>query len=136
MSAGFLLFIDEAGEEGLQRVRPDDKDGSSEYFIMAGVIIRASRYNELKNFMKEIRVEFKIENNTPIHFRDLDDTQIEFLVKKIKEFKFLIVAVVSNKRNMKGYRNRRIEKIEYEIKRNKITPKNSSWFIIILFATF
>ena len=47
MSFGFYLFIDEAGDEGLERVRPMHEDGSSEYFVLCGVLVRASRYAEL-----------------------------------------------------------------------------------------
>ena len=40
MSFGFYLFIDEAGDEGLERVRPMHEDGSSEYFVLCGVLVR------------------------------------------------------------------------------------------------
>jgi hypothetical protein len=128
MSSKFLLFIDEAGEEGIKKVRPIDEGGSSEYFVMAGIIISTLRHDELKNFMLSLKVKLGINKDVPIHFRDLDESQIGIILENLRNFKFGIAACVSNKRNMRGYKIERIEEIDYEIKNNRKVPKKNSYF--------
>jgi hypothetical protein len=36
----YVAYIDESGDQGLQKVKPIDPDGSSEWLIVAGVLIR------------------------------------------------------------------------------------------------
>ena len=37
----YVLFIDEAGDDGLTRVKPIDPDGASEWLVISGVLVRA-----------------------------------------------------------------------------------------------
>jgi hypothetical protein len=72
---GFYLFIDEAGDEGLDRVRPLDPNGASEYFVLCGILVRASKYAELAQSFNKAKAKLGKEAADPVHFRDLDDAQ-------------------------------------------------------------
>jgi hypothetical protein len=61
MRYGFYLFIDEAGDEGLERIRPIAPDGSSEYFVMCGVLVRTTKYAELAQSFNSIKL--KVQGN-------------------------------------------------------------------------
>lgn len=129
MQFGFLLFIDEAGDEGISRVRPIDPDGSPEYFVIAGVIIRSENYQKIKDAVQRIKQNFGLRDVEQLHFRDLDPNQQLLTIRELSKLKFGIVAVVSNKRNMRKYRNKRIEKKVFEVDgHGRIRPQNYSWF--------
>lgn len=70
---GFTLFVDESGDEGTEKVRPLDEDGASEYFVMAGLLIRTSRIPELNRMMESLRTELGLATDEEIHYRDLSD---------------------------------------------------------------
>jgi hypothetical protein len=126
---GYTLYIDEAGDEGIARVRPVDKDGASEYFVLAGVLIRSSRVNGLNEHVNLMRSAALVSSGEEIHFRDLaSDAQLA-VIRTASEFKAGLICVVSNKRNMRGYRNRRVEAGILETKRNgRLAPQKYNWF--------
>lgn len=133
MRNGFLLFIDEAGDEGLDRVRPIDPNGGSEYFVLAGVLVRANRYAELVQSFNSIKLRIGMTASDVIHFRDLRSDQQQTLVKEISKLRIGLVAIVSNKRNMLQYRNTRCETKIFEIVKGRQRPKKQHWFYNNLF---
>lgn len=108
---GYVLYVDESGNDGYTTVRPIDPDGGSEWFILAGVLLHAK--NELKpvEWVREFKQQsIKGAQREDLHFMTLTDPQrisvCEFLATKHVRF----FAVISNKRNMRGYRNPRAER--------------------------
>lgn len=133
MSSGFCLFIDEAGDEGLERIRPVDENGASEYFVLCGVLVRTGKYPELVQAFARIKAEIGLLASDQIHFRDLSDEQKLVVVRSIAELRLQLIAVVSNKRNMRGYRNLRCEKKNLEFSRGRLRPRRYNWFYNNLF---
>lgn len=43
MTYGYIAYIDEAGDPGLNKVRPIDANGASEWLILSAVVIKAER---------------------------------------------------------------------------------------------
>ncbi|WP_410051325.1 DUF3800 domain-containing protein [Bradyrhizobium sp. SZCCHNR1051] len=128
MSCGFLLFIDEAGDEGLDRIRPLNEDGASEYFVLCGVLVRTTRYQALIRSFNDIKREIGLAPHDEVHFRDLDDNQKLALLKALARTQIGLVAIVSNKRNMARYRNLRCEARNMEFVRGKYRPRRYNWF--------
>lgn len=128
MNHGFYLFIDEAGDEGIERIRPIDPEGSSEYFVLAGFLIRSHRYNEIARLIIDLKSRIGIPSYKPIHFRDLTDAQKDIVVKYISNIKIGIIAIVSNKLNMRGYRNKFCEAKYYYVKKDRIVPAKNNYF--------
>lgn len=133
MGFGFYLFIDEAGDEGLERIRPIDEDGASEYFVMCGVLVRATRHAELVQSFNKIKTNIGMHASDQIHFRDLDDANKLAVISGLSRLKFGLVAIVSNKRNMAKYRNLRCEAKNFEIARGRSRPQRYNWFYNGLF---
>lgn len=126
---GFTLYIDEAGDEGVSRVRPIDGDGASEYFVLAGVLIQSARVRELNDHIATMKSAANLAAGSEIHFRDLSPDEQLAVVRSASEFKAGLLCVTSNKRNMRGYRNRRVEASILETKRNgKVAPQKYNWF--------
>lgn len=133
MSCGFYLFIDEAGDEGLDRIRPIDPGGASEYFVLSGVLVRASKYQELAQAFNAIKPKIGITSTDQIHFRDLDESKKMLVVSLLADLKFGLIAIVSNKRNMRRYRNSRCEAKNLEFSRGRHRPRKYNWFYNGLF---
>jgi hypothetical protein len=128
MSCGFFLFIDEAGDEGLDRIRPLNKDGASEYFVLCGLLIRATKYQELVQSFNKAKHAIGLTSDDEIHFRDLDDDQKWIVLNALSQLKLGLVAIVSNKRNMLRYRNSRCEAKNMEFVRGRYRPRRYNWF--------
>jgi hypothetical protein len=126
---GYVLFIDEAGDEGIERVSPIHPNGASEYFVLAGVIVRASRLLEVRSTLLRIKSAVGLEAGAELHFRDLSYENQLVAIRELGNFKAGFFCVASNKRNMIGYRNRRVEASILETKRNgRVGPQKYNWF--------
>jgi hypothetical protein len=133
MACGFYLFVDEAGDEGLNRVKPIDPDGASEYFVLCGVLVRTGNYPALVQSLNSIKQKIGINPLEQIHFRDLNDDQKLAVISSLAQLKFGLVAIVSNKRNMRGYRNLRCETKNLEFVHGRYRPRRYNWFYNGLF---
>lgn len=133
MAHGFYLFVDEAGDEGLDRVRPRDPNGASEYFVLCGVLVRTTKYLELVQSFNRSKVRLGIDASDQVHFRDLNDAQKLSITSSLATLKLGLVAIVSNKQNMQGYRNLRCEAKNLEVIRGRVRPRRYNWFYNGLF---
>ncbi|ANK79396.1 MAG: hypothetical protein TEF_00280 [Rhizobiales bacterium NRL2] len=107
----YILYIDEAGDDGLKRVRPLDDGGSSEWLIIAGVLIRASREAEVKDWVRDIRNGLPGRVTRDFHFRRLNPAKKLHVCQAMADLSARYFVVCSNKKNMRGYRNPLAEKI-------------------------
>lgn len=101
----YIAFIDEAGESGLQSVRPIDPKGSTEWLILGGVLIAADREKDtlpwVWDAMKEARTQQKI-----LHFANLRHPLAqEAICRSLAKQPARFFVVASNKKNMVGYKN-------------------------------
>src|SRR5262249_35903071 len=80
-----------------------------------------------------IKQKIGVDPSEPIHFRDLADDQKLAVVSNLAELKFGLVAIVSNKRNMRGYRNLRCEAKNLEYSHGRYRPRKYNWFYNGLF---
>jgi len=107
---GYVLFVDESGDDGYSRVWPIDPNGASEWLVLGGVLVKAERSLETVNWVRTFKKGIKGSQRPDLHFYTLSDDKrleaCEFLAgKPVRCF-----AVISNKRNMRGYRNFRAER--------------------------
>jgi hypothetical protein len=102
---GYVAYIDESGDDGLRAVKPISTPGSSEWLILAAVVIRAERQNEVSQWVEQIRSNFRNPQTSTIHFTDLNDTKKATACRAIAGFDVRCFVVASNKKNMEGYNN-------------------------------
>jgi hypothetical protein len=107
----YVAYIDEAGDPGLNKVRPIDPDGASEWLILSAVVIQAKREPHVVSWVDAIRDGIGVKQRRYLHYRDLSDTRKRTVAKCMAELPIRGFAVCSNKKNMRGYRNSRAEKI-------------------------
>lgn len=108
---GYIAYIDEAGDPGLKTVRPIDANGSSEWLVLAAVVIKASREPEVKDWVGNIVSDLGIRQRRDLHYRDLSPTRKIAAGKKISALPIRAFAICSNKKNMRRYHNPRAAKI-------------------------
>jgi hypothetical protein len=103
----YVLYIDEAGDPGIERVRPIDPKGSTEWFVLAGSLYNASEVSRSVSFVKRQVTELRIRGRGDMHFRELSDGKKKLICSALSEEPSLNFVVASNKRNMRKYRNAR-----------------------------
>ncbi|QIE55896.1 DUF3800 domain-containing protein [Pikeienuella piscinae] len=103
----YVLFIDEAGDDGLHRVLPIDENGASEWLTIGGLLIRAENERKLVDWVKEVRYEINARQGPALHFRNLSPTKKRAACDTLAKMPVRDFCVCSNKKNMRGHRNER-----------------------------
>jgi hypothetical protein len=107
----YVAFIDEAGDPGLKRVRPLDPEGSSEWLMVAGVVIRAEHEVHLRPWIQELHESLGNHQMRDLHFAKLSPTRKLAVCTYVAGLPVRCFVVCSNKQNMKGHRNPLAEQI-------------------------
>jgi hypothetical protein len=107
---GYILYVDEFGDDGFQTVRPIDPRGGSEWMVLSGVLVHEKNYLRTGQWVRDFKSGIKGATRPDLHFADLSDRHriraCQFLAKQhVRCF-----SITSNKRNMRGYRNLRAER--------------------------
>ncbi|HEY9010846.1 MAG TPA: DUF3800 domain-containing protein, partial [Devosia sp.] len=84
---GYTLYIDEAGDEGIGRVRPLQPDGASEFFVLAGLMVRSTRLGEVRLALSRVKNVAGVPADKELHFRDLGDTAQDAAISELAKFK-------------------------------------------------
>lgn len=71
MDHHYTLFIDEAGDDKVDRLKPDSPDGNSEWLCLGGYLIRAETENELEGRRDAILEAIQQKPGGVLHFRNL-----------------------------------------------------------------
>ncbi|WP_312532019.1 DUF3800 domain-containing protein [Paracoccus sp. (in: a-proteobacteria)] len=101
----YVLFIDEAGDDGLKKVKPIDPDGSSEWLIVAGLLVRAEDEAKCRVWLDEIRVDINATQSDSLHYRKLSPAKRIRAAQLLAAMDVRIFTLASNKRNMRGHHN-------------------------------
>lgn len=107
---GYVLYIDESGDDGFETVRPIDATGGSEWMVLSGVLLHEKNQLTPVDWVREFKAGIKNATRQDLHFADLTDSH------RLRACSFLAAkhmrcfVVISNKRNMRGYRNPRAER--------------------------
>lgn len=106
----YVLYIDEAGDDGLKKVLPIDPDGSSEWLCIGAVLIRAENENKVDSWVANIREDIAATQSDVLHFRRLSPMKRRRACVLLAELPCRVFAVCSNKKNMRGHNNERAAK--------------------------
>ncbi|MCJ8334993.1 MAG: DUF3800 domain-containing protein [Epibacterium sp.] len=105
----YVLYIDEAGDDALNKVQPLDPNGASEWLILAGYLIRAEHEADCRDWLNGIAEDINSHSRV-IHFRKLSPRKGNRAAELLATHPSRAVIVASNKKNMRGYRNERAAK--------------------------
>lgn len=106
----YVLYIDEAGDDGLKRVKPIDKNGGSEWLCIGGLLVRAQYEADTVQWVKDIRADINAVQGPALHYRDLSPTKRRRACELLAEQPCRFFSVASNKKNMRGHNNTRAAK--------------------------
>lgn len=107
----YVAYIDEAGDPHLTKVRPIDENGGTEWIMLSAVVIRAKWEPEVASWINKIRDDLGLDKKGAIHYRNLSPARRLAAAKIVAELPLRAFAICSNKKNMRGYRNSKAEKI-------------------------
>jgi len=106
----YILFIDEAGDDGLKTVRPIDVKGGTEWLCISGFLIRSNNEEKLASQLNALRVDINSTQSNTLHFRKLSPTKKARAAEIVAKIPSRAFVVMSNKKNMRGYSNVRAAK--------------------------
>lgn len=94
----FVAYVDEAGDEGLGKLRETGKGGGQSRWLSLGCfIVNAENDRKLPGLRNSILARFPKTQKRELHFRNLSHEQKIVAVKAISEFKAGICVICSNK---------------------------------------
>jgi hypothetical protein len=102
---GYVAYIDESGDDGLRAVKPRSVPGSSEWLVLAAVVMRADNQAKVAEWVASIRSNFRNPQSSTVHFADLNDAKKAIACAAISGLDLRCFVVASNKKNMQGYSN-------------------------------
>ncbi len=100
----YVAYIDESGDDGVGRVKPDDPNGASEWFTLSAVVIRVETRLEVP-WVHDALKAAGLNQRKILHFQDLDQWQRTLVCSSIATKPLRCFTAMSNKRNMRGYHN-------------------------------
>lgn len=103
----YVLYIDEAGDDGLRRVRPIDKVGGTEWLCIGAVLVRKDNEDNVVQWVKDIRADIDAKQGPVLHYRNLSPTKKLRACELLSQKEAVFFIVCSNKKNMRGYQNSR-----------------------------
>lgn len=104
----YVAYIDESGDDGVASVRPIDADGATEWFVLSALVVRAEAQRETV-WVRDILKQIRLEQRRTLHFQPLDDWRRTLVCANLAKLPVRCFAVISNKTNMHGYRNKKAE---------------------------
>lgn len=103
----YVLFVDEAGDDGLTKVKPIDPDGASEWLVITGLLVRAEDEARCRDWLQVLRTDINAVQSSTLHFRKLSPSKQVRAATLLAGLPVRIFTVCSNKKNMRGYSNER-----------------------------
>ena len=101
----YIAYIDEAGDDGLKRVRPIDENGSSEWMMLSAVVVKATREKEVESWVEDIRSGLWRHQAGDIHFSKLNANKKLYVCEQMAGLSARYFVLCSNKKNMRQYDN-------------------------------
>ena len=116
----YLAFIDEAGDPGLNTVRPIDAAGGKEWLCLGAVVIRAARSSDVSEWVHSILLKAGGSNHSDLHYRNLPNFRRRLVCSELAKLPVRAFVLASNKKNMRRYRNPRAERIGSQVVRTNV----------------
>ena len=109
MAHHYTLFIDEAGDDKVDRLKPDSPDGNSEWLCLGGYLVRAEVEPDLDRRRDEILLSFGGQRGGVLHYRNLKPKNRLLAAQKLasRDYPARGFVVCSYKKTMIGHHNER-----------------------------
>ena len=111
-SYDYIAYIDESGDPGLNKVRPNHPSGASEWLILSAVVVAERNENNMVRWVKEICKQINSQQSKGFHFRNLNPAKKRLVCSYLATKPVRVFVVASNKKNMERYENQKVQKYE------------------------
>lgn len=71
----YVAYIDEAGDPGLRRVKPEDTPGSIEWLMVSAVVIKAQHEQLVSGWIQELMASLGSHQMRDLHFTRFSPTR-------------------------------------------------------------
>lgn len=105
MPVEFVAYIDESGDTGIEKIKPFDTGGASEWLVLSCTLVRVEHDTKLVSWVKEILSQFRNNQAKHLHFNELIAPKKKIACEVLASKPCLNFVVMSNKKNIKGYKN-------------------------------
>jgi hypothetical protein len=100
----YVAYIDEAGCLGLKRLRPKDRWGSSEWFVLGAVVVSRAHEEDVKTWVDDmleaVRGKQPPGRRQCLHFRNLNDAHKALVCAQLALKPVRCFAVASHKKSL------------------------------------
>jgi hypothetical protein len=107
MKYDYLLYVDEAGDDKLRSLRPDDRNGNSEWLCLGGYLVRADSEHEMPERRDALLESIGGVAGNVLHFKKYTSKNQKLICEKLSEFSARGFVVCSFKKTMLGHSNPR-----------------------------
>lgn len=129
----FVVFIDEAGDEGFKfKSKPSDS-GSSDWFVLSGAVFRKDDEVEQVKSVDRARAALGRDAKKPLHFRQLKHEQRIVYCREVAKSRFSAVNVAVFKPELEGRQHSRQKMWMYHFAA-KLLLERVSWLCRDRFA--
>lgn len=118
----YTLYVDEAGDDKSDSLKPDDPRGNSEWLCLGGYLVHAEDDDGLDHRRDKIGRAIGGRAGQPIHFRNMNPRNQGIAVGLVAslEHRARGFVICSYKKTWQGYRNARAEAVHGEQKRDTL----------------
>lgn len=103
MTKEYIVYIDEAGDEGFGKLKRDGQvGGQSHWLAIGGCIVSAENDQRLPALKRQILARFPQRSSRDLHFRDLNHDQKVVACQEIGGFPLGAAVMLSNKTTIPG----------------------------------
>jgi len=106
----YVVYIDEAGDDGIRSIRRQGKPGATEWFALGGLAVEKHVDEKLNSMLAAILSGINSKQRRDIHFNRLDHDRRMQVCEFIAAQEVRCFVAISNKLNIEGYTNERAAK--------------------------
>src|ERR1700733_6065863 len=96
----YVAYIDEAGDPGLKRLRPDVPTGSSEWFVLSAIVVSKKHEMAVRDWTAAMIAETGRHQRTDLHFRNLHESHRTLVCTMLANNPVRCFAVCSHKKSL------------------------------------
>lgn len=108
---GYVAYIDEAGDDGIKKIRTPNEVGASEWMAISAFVIHAENDPHAVRWLREMISATGSHQIKHLHFHTLDHAGKIAVCKTLAEKNCYLFTTVSYKPTMEGRRNPAAEKV-------------------------
>ncbi|WP_374333002.1 DUF3800 domain-containing protein [Aestuariivirga sp.] len=112
----YVAYIDESGDPGIERVKPIDPNGASEWLVLSAAVIQKKRELECVEWVKNMIQRLNVRQRSDLHYRSLSPSKKLVACNALGKFPIRLFVLASNKKNMRGHKNERAARTSGPIK--------------------